>query len=199
MSQEDLDARVHRLAQRIESATRGRAAEPSLITRPRPTPIEPSRGPELLDPELLVRLDAAESSATLQAQRCAMLEDQIERLQSTIAELRRAPTAVPTAQPSYDFDRFQSTLLDIDRLTGERDALRRSANEWRDKARERGREAEEFEQRLSRAETELDRLRGHDVERQRRLEELERISAEQRRELDLAERRNTHLRQHFKQ
>ncbi len=181
---------MHRLAQRISETTR-RASEP--LTRPRP-PSSPSLEP---DPELQARAEAAESSASLQAQRCAMLEDQIERLQSTIAELRRAPAAVA---PAHDIqDRFQAALLEIDRLMAERDALRRSAAEWRDKARERGREAEDFGQRLTRAEAELSRLRERDAERQRRLDDLERLSAEQRRELELAERRNAHLRRHMNQ
>ncbi|MFV8753433.1 hypothetical protein ACNOYE_23020 [Nannocystaceae bacterium ST9] len=193
MSQDDLDARMHRLAQRISETTR-RASEP--ITRPRPTPsIDAEPEP---DPRLLARAEAAESSAALQAQRCAMLEDQIERLQSTIAELRRAPVAASSAVDGLH-DRFQSALLEIDRLVAERDALRRSANEWRDKARERGREAEELEQRLVRAEAELARLRERDGDRQRRLEELERVAAEQRRELELAERRAAHLRRHLGQ
>lgn len=190
VSQEDLDARMHRLAQRISESSR-RASEP--ITRPRPASTA-SREP---DPELLARAEAAESSAALQAQRCAMLEDQIERLQSTIAELRRAPpshASVPDVQ-----DRFSSALLEIDRLVDERDALRRSANEWRDKSRERGREAESLEQRLTRAEAELVRLRERETDRQRRLDDLERTSAEQRREIELAERRNAHLRRHFSQ
>lgn len=181
---------MHRLAQRISESSR-RASEP--ITRPR-SPSLVTREP---DPELLARAEAAESSASLQAQRCSMLEDQIERLQSTIAELRRAP---PSAAVAPDVqDRFQSALLEIDRLIAERDALRRSANEWRDKARERARETESLEHRLSRAEAELARLREHEVERQRRLDDLERTSAEQRREIELAERRNAHLRRHLSQ
>lgn len=181
---------MHRLAQRISESSR-RASEP--LTRPRP-PSTTTREP---DPELLARAEAAESSATLQAQRCAMLEDQIERLQSTIAELRRAPTSAAVLPDVHD--RFSSALLEIDRLVDERDALRRSANEWRDKARERGREAESLEQRLTRAETELGRMRERDAERQRRLEDLERTSADQRREIELAERRNAHLRRHLSQ
>jgi chromosome segregation ATPase len=181
---------MHRLAQRISESTR-RASEP--ITRPRP-PSTVSREP---DPELLARAEAAESSAALQAQRCAMLEDQIERLQSTIVELSAASS---TSSPLTEIqDRFQAALLEIDRLVGERDALRRSANEWREKARERGREAESLEQRLSRAEAELTRLRERDADRQRKLDELERMAGEQRRELELAERRTAHLRRHLGQ
>jgi chromosome segregation ATPase len=149
VSQEDLDARMHRLAQRI-SDTQRRASEP--ITRPRPASESVARDRE---GELLARAEAAESSAALQAQRCATLEAQIERLQSTIIGLRSAALVTDIQ------DRLQAALLEIDRLTGERDALRRSANEWRDKSRERGREAEALEQRLTEAEAELARLRRH--------------------------------------
>lgn len=181
---------MHRLAQRISESSR-RASEP--IARLRPTNAV-SRDP---DPELLARAEAAESSAALQAQRCSMLEDQIARLQSTLAELR---SAAPVAPPASDLqDRFQAALLEIDRLIGERDGLRRSANEWRDKARERGREADALEQRATRAENELARLRERDGDRQRRLDDLERISTEQRREIELAERRHAHLRRHLNQ
>lgn len=194
MSKDDLDARMQRLAHRISETAR-RASEP--LTRPRATPGPSEQRPsdhELID-ELRAKAEAAESSAALQAQRCAMLEDQIERFQATIAELRRTPSASPQVDDMSD--RFQAALLDIDRLTSERDALRRSANEWRTKARERSRDNELLEQRLARAEAELTRMREAEAERTRRLEDLERRTVEQRRELDVAERRAAHLRRHI--
>jgi chromosome segregation ATPase len=179
---------MHRLAQRISEAMR-RANEPILVARLASTASRES------DPELIARADAAESSAALQAQRCAMLEDQIARLQTTIIELR-GPTSAASTEIQ---DRFQAALLEIDRLIGERDGLRRSAAEWRDKARDRGREAEALEQRLTRAEAELVGLREREGDRQRRLDDLERTSTEQRREIELAERRHAHLRRHLGQ
>jgi chromosome segregation ATPase len=188
VSKDDLDARMQRLAHRI-SETAKRASEP--LTRPRatPSPVEQERSAELL-----ARVEAAEGSANLQALRCAALEDQIALLQATIAELRKSPS-VPLVDDLHA--RFQAALLEIDRLTSERDALRRSAQEWRTKARERSRDSEQLEQRLTRAEAELARLREREAKRQHDVEELERRVAEQRRELELAERRAAHLRRHL--
>ncbi|WP_146156220.1 hypothetical protein [Enhygromyxa salina] len=191
-----------------------------------PRPVErEARGSAEVE-ELRAKLRAAESSAALQAQRCAALEDKAVELEAALvgardqrahaeataeAARREANQALDQLEaarssnsetaggldPSFG-EAFQEKLLEIERLTRERDSLRRSSDEWRGRARTFRRERDEATLAHERAESQLEELRGRDAALRRKLGDAQKTMSEQQRELELAERRAKHLREHFK-
>jgi chromosome segregation ATPase len=168
---------------------------------------------------------APESGANLQAQRCAALEDRIVELEAALVGARdqraRAEALAEAARSEADraldqleqaraqsdersrpFDMnvgeaLQAKLLEIERLTRERDQLRRTCDELRTQARELRRERDESTLALARTSSQLEELRERDIASRSKLAELERIIGEQRRELEIATRRAKHLREHL--
>lgn len=223
-ARDDLDARLEALSARIVDTldrTRTwieplvRLGEVSHSTEPPNEQIE----------QLSASLQAAESSANLQALRCAALEDRIVELEAALigardqraraealaeaarSEADRALDQIERARAESDersrpFDMnvaeaLQAKLLDIERLTRERDHLRRNCDELRTQTRELRRERDESTLGLERTSSQLEELRERDTASRSKLAELERIVAEQRRELELAARRAKHMREHL--
>jgi chromosome segregation ATPase len=174
--------------------------------------------------QLTALLRTAESSANLQALRSASLEDRIVELEAALIGARdqraRAEALAEAARSEADraldeleqarvessgsrpFDMnvgeaLQAKLLDIERLTRERDHLRRNCDELRTQARELRRERDESTLALARTASQLEELRERDITARSKLGELERIVAEQRRELEIATRRAKHMREHL--
>jgi chromosome segregation ATPase len=175
--------------------------------------------------QLTASLRAAESSANLQALRSASLEDRIVELEAALigardqraraealAEAARSEAdraldqleqaRVESSERSRPFDMnvgeaLQAKLLDIERLTRERDHLRRNCDELRTQSRELRRERDESTLALARTASQLEELRERDISSRSKLSELERIVAEQRRELEIATRRAKHMREHI--
>jgi chromosome segregation ATPase len=174
--------------------------------------------------QLTASLRAAESSANLQALRSASLEDRIVELEAALIGARdqraRAEALAEAARSEADraldqleqarvesreprpFDMnvgeaLQAKLLDIERLTRERDHLRRNCDELRTQSRELRRERDESTLALARTASQLEELRERDISSRSKLSELERIVAEQRRELEIATRRAKHMREHI--
>src|SRR5690606_4985620 len=174
---DDLQARLEALAARIEAAM-VRVAE-------RSTP------PSLGDSDALIaELRDAEARAQLQAQRCQALEDRIVELEAALVGARAARVDdTPDTTPAQT---RQTKLLEVERLTSELVELRRSNEEWRGRARSSRRELELATGKLERATTQLSELRAREEANGKRLGELERIIAEQRRELDSVARRANH-------
>jgi chromosome segregation ATPase len=159
----------------------------------------------------------AEASADLQALRCAALEDRIVELEAALVGARdqrdRAEALAEASRIEADraldeleqirressersrpFDMsageaLQTKLLEIERLTRERDHLRRTCDELRTQARELRRERDESTLGLERTASQVAELRERDIANRVKLSELERIVAEQRRELEIAARR----------
>lgn len=223
-ARDDLDARLEALSARIADALdRTRSwIEPLMRTS------EVSRstdGPSEQLEQLSASLRAAESSANLQALRCAALEDRIVELEAALVGARdqraRAEALAEAARSEADraldqieraraesserprpFDMnvgeaLQAKLLEIERLTRERDHLRRTCDELRTQSRELRRERDESTLGLERTTSQLEELRERDATSRSKLAELERIVAEQRRELELAARRAKHMREHL--
>jgi chromosome segregation ATPase len=218
---DELDARLEALANRID-VSQGRVSawvEPA--TRLAASAPPPSGEVD----ELRGKLRAAESSGSLQAQRCSVLEDRVAELEAALVGARdqraraeaRAETAraeadraldqlethlsersgpSPAQDPNFN-EAIQARLLEIDRLTNERDALRRSSDEWRSKARTLRRERDDSTLALARTESQLQELRERDTTTRRRLEELEKQVGDQKKQLEVAERRTKHLREHI--
>jgi chromosome segregation ATPase len=174
--------------------------------------------------QLTASLHAAESSANLQALRSASLEDRIVELEAALIGARdqraRAEALAEAARSEADraldqleqarvesserrpFDMnvgeaLQAKLLDIERLTRERDHLRRNCDELRTQSRELRRERDESTLALARTASQLEELREREISSRSKLAELERIVAEQRRELEIATRRAKHMREHI--
>jgi chromosome segregation ATPase len=210
-----LDARLELLADRLD------AALDSAKTRP------PAAGPGVglarTNAEfetLAAELRAAESSAQLQAQRCHSLEDRIATLTSELAAARArqreaetiaeaalaSPGSTPPANPPALRDHgatdlsqtLQAKLLEVERLTSELTALRRSNDEWRTRARGFRRELDAITGKHERAAASLRELEQREAQASKRVTELERLVAEQTRELEFAERRAKHLRDHMR-
>ncbi|MFO7564517.1 MAG: hypothetical protein R6X02_17865 [Enhygromyxa sp.] len=164
-------------------------------------------------------LRAAEAGAQLQAQRCRALEEQLATLESALADERAAreqaeANAESAREQLVQFEdsgrepegaaldlkiaeTLQAKLLEVERLTSELAELRRSNEEWRSRARSNRRELDSVAAKLERASTQCNELRAREEAASRRVAELERVVAEQRRELELAERRAKHLREHM--
>jgi chromosome segregation ATPase len=122
----------------------------------------------------------------LQAQRCQALEDQLAKLRPVEAGL-----------DSKLGEMLQAKLLEVERLTSQLAELRKSNEEWRTQARNHRRELDVAVPKLEQATAQLSELRARDESNQKRIAELERTVTEQRRELELAERRAQHMRQHI--
>lgn len=195
----ELQARLDALATRLETSL-ARARE-----RPeRPTTVGDHHA-------LAAKLDDAEARAHLQAQRCQALEDRLVELEAALDGARAARAqaealAESARQPEHRngsldaklAEALQTKLLEVERLTSELVELRRSNEEWRGRARSHRRELDGVTSKLERATAALDELRSRDEANSKRLAELERLVAEQRRELEVAERRAKHLREHMR-
>ena len=215
----DVQARLDALANRIEAALE-RVRQP--IERPSFAPANhPADG---LAAELLRE---AEARALLQAQRCMALEDQVAALEATVTEARfaraeaearaeaarrEAALALEQLEASHrepvgnrndnSLDNqlaatLQAKLLEVERLSSELAELRRSNEDLRTRARNHRRELDSVTPKLEQANAQLSELKLRDESNSKRIGELERIIAEQRRELDIAERRAKHMREHM--
>jgi uncharacterized coiled-coil DUF342 family protein len=218
-ARDDLDARLQALSARIaETLDRSRAWVEPLARR------ADSSGPDLDEIErLTASLHAAESNTNLQAQRCAALEDRIVELEAALVGARdqraRAEALAEAARTEADraldqleqaraqssersrpFDMgeaLQAKLLEIERLSRERDHLRKSCDELRSQARELRRERDDSTLALARTTSQLEELREREIASRTKLAELERTVGEQRRELEIATRRAKHMREHL--
>jgi chromosome segregation ATPase len=211
----ELDARIDALAGRIDaSLVRAR----KWIERPKPMldgAVDAARD---------ARIEAAEARARLQAQRCQALEDHVTELEAALVgageERARAVADAESARQQadraldqleanahgdHDSDALdaklnqalQAKLLEVERMSSELVSLRRSNEEWRDRARTTRRELDRATAELERTSPQLSELRERDEASRKRLAELERTVSEQRRELEIAERRAQHLREHM--
>jgi chromosome segregation ATPase len=214
-----LDARLGELSERIaDTLARTRTWIEPLVRIEDGSRTAPS-GDEI------AALRAAEASANLQAMRCAALEDRIVELEAALVGARdqraRAEALAEAARTEADraideleqirresseqsrpFDMsageaLQTKLLEIERLTRERDHLRRNCDELRTQARELRRERDESTLGLERTASQLAELRERDITNRAKLGELERQMSELRRELEIAIRRAKHMREHM--
>jgi chromosome segregation ATPase len=226
-ARDDLDARLEALSARIVG-TLDRARtwiEPLVRIGQMPLGSHSTDAPSEQLEQLSASLRTAESSANLQALRCAALEDRIVELEAALVGARdqraRAEALAEAARSEADraldqieraraesserarpFDMnvgeaLQAKLLEIERLTRERDHLRRNCDELRLQSRELRRERDESTLGLERTSSQLEELRERDTTSRSKLAELERIVAEQRREIELAARRAKHMREHL--
>jgi|GEM_PF-5515928 len=218
---DELDARLAALSLRIDSsidATRRWVLRPAEIGGPDPDPaptLDAKQRDEQVS-QLEGALASAQSSTTLQVQRCMSLEDQLAVFKRQLAQAKavtaEARAEATQARQTLDDRRgsgsgsgsgatggisaaFQAKLLEIEQLTRERDTLRRSTDEWRTRARTQKRSLQELGEKHDRAQAQLLDLRARDESARGRLAELERMVSEQRRDLDLATRRTEHLRE----
>lgn len=214
---DDIEARLVALRARVDaSLSRAHEWNGTFELLAQAEPLAPSEG---VDPaavfELRDQLRRAESTASLQAQRCAALEDRIGELEAALARARqaraRAESSAKIAQEELERERerssgnasersgpldenFQSLLLDNDRLRNERTELRRSLSKWRDRAQALERERDEARSSYASSHAELSQLRqGYDSVKGR-IPELERTIADQARELERAKARTEHMR-----
>lgn len=223
-ARDDLDARLEALSARIvDTLDRTRTWIEPLVRLGEGS--DSTEAPSEQLEQLSASLRAAESSANLQALRCAALEDRIVELEAALIGARdqraRAEALAEAARSEADraldqieraraesndrsrpFDMnvaeaLQAKLLEIERLTRERDHLRRNCDELRTQSRELRRERDESTLGLERTTSQLEELRERDTASRSKLAELERIVAEQRRELELAARRAKHMREHL--
>lgn len=194
----DVQARLDALANRIEAA-RVRVEE---WIEPIAARVVPN------DDALAATLRDAEARAQLQAQRCSALEDQLAALEAALAEAHLARARAEAladdahreASGGNSLDAqlaatLQTKLLEVERLSSELTELRRSNEEWRTRARNYRRELDSVTPKLEQATAQLSELRLRDESLSKRVAELERIITEQRRELDIAERRAKHMRE----
>jgi chromosome segregation ATPase len=226
-ARDDLDARLEALSARIvDTLDRARTwIEPLVRIGEMPSPSHSTDAPSEQLEQLSASLRAAESNVNLQALRCAALEDRIVELEAALVGARdqraRAEALAEAARSEADraldqieraraessergrpFDMnvgeaLQAKLLEIERLTRERDHLRRTCDELRLQSRELRRERDESTLGLERTTSQLEELRERDTSSRSKIAELERIVAEQRRELELAARRAKHMREHL--
>ena len=222
---DDLEARLGALSERIaDTLDRSRTwIEPLVRVDASGSTTAPasSRANE----QLIASLRAAEASTSLQALRCAALEDRIVELEAALVGARdqraRAEALAESSRSEADRaldeleqirretserarpvdmnvgEAMQTQLLEIERLTRERDHLRRNCDELRTQARELRRERDESTLGLERTASQLAELRDRDIASRVKLSELERIVAELRRELEIAARRAKHMREHL--
>ena len=178
---------------------------------------EPAAPAESIDPvavfELRDQLQRAESTASLQAQRCTALEDRIIELEAALTrakqersqaeskarlareELESQRSGANASERSGPLDEnFQSLLLDNDRLRNERKELRRSLARWREQAQELKRERDELSSKSASTGEELAQLRLRYDSVKGRIAELERTIVDQERELERAKARTEHMR-----
>ena len=120
--------------------------------------------------------------------------DELERLRSSNTRASEANNL--NVEPSLG-EALQTKLLDIERLTRERDGLRTTCDELRGRNRELRRERDESTLALERIHSQVEELRVRDTASRSKLADLERVVDEQRRELELAERRAKHMRAHM--
>jgi chromosome segregation ATPase len=182
----DVQARLEALAARID-ASLDRMREvfaPPPAAAPAPVPVS---GPEL--DALAAALRDAEARALLQAQRCQALEDQVAKLEAAKSNQVGLDSKLAEMLPAK--------LLEVERLSSEIAELRKSNEDWRTQARNQRRELDNVVPKLEQATAQLSELRARDEWNQKRIGELERTIAEQRRELEVAERRAQHMRQHI--
>jgi chromosome segregation ATPase len=220
-ARDDLDARLEALSARIaDTLDRTRAWVEPLVPRSSST-----HAPTEQLEQLAASLHTAESSANLQALRCAALEDRIVELEAALvgardhraraealaeaarSEADRALDQIERARAEFNdrsrpFDMnvgeaLQAKLLEIERLSRERDHLRRTCDELRTQSRELRRERDESTLALERTTSQIEELRERDAASRSKLAELERLLAEQRRELEIAARRAKHMREHL--
>lgn len=217
---DDLDARLSALSVRIAD-TLARKPEPSEVRALASS--DPSTS-DAID-GLTASLRAAEASANLQAMRCAALEDRIVELEAALVGARdqrsRAEALAEAARTEADRaldeveqirretserskpldtnvgEALQTKLLEIERLTRERDHLRRTCDELRTQTRELRRERDESTLTLERNASQIAELRERDITNRVKLAELERTVSELRRELEIAVRRAKHMREHL--
>lgn len=215
----ELEARLEALASRIAATHQRVSAWVTSSSAP------PAQAPSPQLDELTGKLAAAQSSAKLQAQRCSSLEDRVAELEAALVGARdqraRAEAKAETAKHEADHaldqlerqnseqsgptpgldpafsEALQAKLLEIDRLVSERDALRRSSDDWRTKARTLKHERDESTLALERTESQLQELRDRDTATRRKFTDLEKIVNDQQKELEVAERRAKHLREHI--
>jgi chromosome segregation ATPase len=225
-ARDDLDARLEALSARIgDTLDRTRTWIEPLVRIGEVDRSHSSDSPSEQLEQLSASLIAAESSANLQALRCAALEDRIAELEAALIGARdqraRAEALADAARSEADraldqiervradaserarpFDMnvgeaLQAKLLEIERLTRERDHLRRNCDELRTQSRELRRERDESTLGFERMTSQLEELRERDIASRSKIAELERIVAEQRRELEIAARRAKHMREHL--
>jgi chromosome segregation ATPase len=183
----NVQARLEALAGRIDAS----------LERMREWAVRPlaAPGPEI--DALTAELRDAEARALLQAQRCQALEDQIAKLEAALVATRaaQAPTPAESELDSKLGEMLQAKLLEVERLTSELADLRRNGEEWRTQARNHRRELDNVAPKLEQATAQLSELRARDESNQKRIAEFERTIVEQRRELEVAERRAKHMRE----
>jgi len=176
-------------------------------------------------PQLRAELEQARATAKLQVQRCAALEDRVAELGAALVGAQKlraqalAEAETSAAETSRVLDElesersagsersapvdpgfgeaFQAKLLENDRLRSERDNLRRSLDEWRKQAREFRRQRDDATLANERLESKFEELRVREQSSQERLAELQRTVSTQARDLEVAERRTRHLREHI--
>ncbi|KIG16613.1 hypothetical protein DB30_04232 [Enhygromyxa salina] len=221
---DELHARIEVLANRI-ATSHARLDTTRVESSAAGVRVEPAPRPTAELEALQAKLRAAESSASLQAARSSALEDRVAELEAALVGARdqraRAEAQAESARAEADraldqlerqksersgssapidptfTEAFQAKLLEIDRLVSERNALRRSSDEWRTKARTLTRERDDSTLALARTESQLQDLREREAAAKRKLAELEKLVGEQQKELEMAERRAKHLRQHI--
>ena len=208
----DLDARLDALALRVEASlararTRVEQATPSFDHAE-----QAARD---------ARLEAAEASALLQAQRCRALEDRIAELEAALVGAReqraQAVAAAESAREQADRaldqleaapsnsngmeaklnEALQAKLLELEGMSSELVGLRRANEDWRGRVRTLRRDRDRATAEVERMAPQLSELSERDEASRKRLAELERLVVDQRRELELAERRAKHLREHM--
>jgi chromosome segregation ATPase len=200
----DVQARLDALAKRVE------ASLVRVLERVEPPSLAPD-GPQ--HDGLAAELRDAEARAQLQAQRCMALEDQVAALEAALTEARiaraeaealaeatRREASLNQVGNSLDSQlaaTLQAKLLEVERLSSELTELRRSNEDWRTRARNHRRELDSVTPKLEQANAQLSELRLRDESNSKRIAELERAITEQRRELEIAERRAKHMREHM--
>lgn len=216
---DELDARLDALATRIDDALS--RAQPRVVARatgrdgvveqlhaqldraPADVNLQALRCQALEDH--IVELEAALVGARDHRARAEALAESARReADAALDELERLRSNSARASEASDLnvelslgEALQTKLLEIERLTRERDALRTTCDELRGRNRELRRERDESTLALERLHSQVEELRVRDGASRSKLAELERVVDEQRRELELAERRAKHMRAHM--
>ena len=223
---DDIRGRLLALSARLDHSLEGartwvEPASPPRISARGAQTASPHEAPAQLHAEL----EQARATAELQVQRCAALEDRVAELGAAlvgaqklrtqaIAEAETAAAETSRVLDELESERsagsersapvdpgfgeaFQAKLLENDRLRNERDNLRRSLDEWRKQAREFRRQRDDATLANERLESKCEELRVRGQTSQERLAELQRTVSTQARDLEVAERRTRHLREHI--